>query len=181
MSRRAEHFVIQQPHQDFVLDGVRVAGPVNNRMGESGRKRPRWLSLALYRSLGGMYVVDRTAHSIVAHEKDAPCVAEGKARDRGIVVPVAELPDEVLPCNKAESPWRRCCYPDLTWGVARMEQDLVTVFQSEDPAVIIKWLHTAHHSAGGTTDAASRPVCQLLEQAARRDPAFRIHPVVRIA
>ena len=175
------HFVVAMPHHNYEFDGKRIAGPVNNRQSDSGWLRPRWLYLRLMRTNGGVYVVERVAHSVVAHEPDAPCVAEGKAQERGKVVPVAMLPDDVVPCHQATGPGRRRCHPDLTAGDVRLEQPIVTVFRSPDPADIIRWLTEANHSKGGTSDMMSRPVAALLDEARRKDQAFRIHPVVKIA
>jgi hypothetical protein len=173
------HFVLAMPHHDYEFDGKRIAGPHENRLSDSGWKRPRWLYLRLLRSDAGMYFVERIAHSVVAHEVDAPCVAEGKASERGEIVPVTMLPDDVVPCYRVGG--RRFCHPDLASGDVRLEQPLVTIFRSEDPADIIRWLTEAHHSKGGTSDMESRPVAALLEEARRKDQAFRIHPVRRIA
>jgi hypothetical protein len=175
------HFVISMPHQDFVFDGKRIAGPVDNRMGDSGRLRPRWLKLTLLRTNGGLYVVERIAESRVVHEEGAPCVAEGKAGERGVVMAAGDLPGDAIPCNEAESRGRRCCYPDLTAGRVRLEQPRVTVFKSPLPADVIRWLSEANYKAGGTSDMMSRPVAALLEQARRKDRAFRIHPVIQLA
>jgi hypothetical protein len=175
------HFVLTLPHQSYKFDGERIAGPVDNRKSDSGWMRPRWLYLRLLRSDGGMYFVERIARSVVAHEVGAPCVAAGKASERGLVVPVAMLPDDVVACDKVTGPGRRRCHPDLTRGDVRLEQPIVTIFRSDDPADIIRWLTEAHHSKGGTSDMESRPVGKLLEEARRNDEAFRIHPVRRIA
>lgn len=175
------HFVIDQPHQGFEFDGKRVAGPVSTRLGDSGRLRPRWVEMIIYRTRGGVYVVDRTAHSRVAHEEGAPCVPASKVHERGIVLPAAELPDGVVACNVAEPASRRRCYPDLTTGKVRLEQPVVTVFRSSEPADVIRWLYQANYKAGGTSEQASRPVTELLDEARRKDRAFRIHPVVTIA
>jgi hypothetical protein len=175
------HFLLPLPHHSYEFDGRRVAGPVDNRKSDSGWMRPRWLYLRLLRSDAGVYFVERVAHSVVAHEVDAPCVAEGKANERGEIVPVAMLPDDVVSCDRAPGPSKRRCHPDLTAGDVRLEQPLVTIFRSEDPADIIRWLTEAHHSKGGTSDMESRPVGKLLEEARRKDQAFRIHPVRRIA
>jgi hypothetical protein len=175
------HFVLAMPHHDYEFDGRRVAGPVNNRLSDSGWKRPRWLYLRLLRTDAGVYVVERIAHSVVAHEPDAPCVAPGKAAERGEIVPVAMLPEDVVSCFQAAGPGRRRCHPDLTSGDVRLEQPIVTVFRSSDPADVIRWLTEANHSKGGTSDMQSRPVKELLDEARRKDQAFRIHPVRWIA
>jgi hypothetical protein len=174
-------FTIPMPHHTYEFEGKRIAGPVENRLSDSGWLRPRWLYLRILRSEAGMYVVERIAHSRVAHELGAPCVAQGKADERGVVMPVAELPDDVVACDKAPGPGKRRCHPDLTAGLARLEQPIVTVFRSTDPADVIRWLTEANHSAGGTSDMMSRPVTALLEEAARKDRGFRIHPVTHIA
>lgn len=175
------HFVVPMPHHDYEFDGKRIAGPVDNRLNDSGSYRPRWLYLRILRSDGGMYVVERIARSVVVHEENAPCVAPGKAPDRGIVMPATELPADVVACDKAPGPQRRRCHPDLTRGLVRMEQPIVTVFRSADAADVIRWLTEANHSAGGTSDMMSRPVKALLDEARRKDQAFRVHPVRRIA
>lgn len=175
------HFLLPLPHHSYEFDGRRVAGPVDNRKSDSGWMRPRWLYLRLLRSDAGVYFVERVAHSVVAHEVDAPCVAEGKANDRGEIVPVAMLPDDVVSCYQAAGPGRRRCNPDLAAGDVRLEQPIVTVFRSDDPADIIRWLTEANHSKGGTSDMQSRPVRELLDEARRKDKAFRIHPVIKIA
>lgn len=173
------HFVLPMPHHDYEFDGKRIAGPVDNRRNDSGSLRPRWLYLRLLRSDAGMYFVERIAHSVVAHEVSAPCIAEGKASERGEVVPVAMLPDDVVPCYRVGG--RRFCHPNLARGDVRLEQPIVTIFRSDDPAHVIRWLTEANYKAGGTSDMMSRPVTALLEEARRKDQAFRIHPVRRIA
>lgn len=174
-------FIVPMPHHDYVIDGKRIAGPRDNRLNDSGRLRPRWVTFRIIRSNEGIYVVERVAHSVVVHEEDAPCVALGKASERGKVMPVRELPADAVPCNRAEIRGRRSCHPDLTTGEVRLEQPIVTVFRSADAADVIRWLTEANHSRGGTSDMMSRPVEALLDEARRKDQAFRIHPVVQIA
>lgn len=174
-------FTISMPHHDYEVDGALIAS-TDNRLNDSGSLRPRWVWFRILRSDAGMYVVERVAHSIVVHEVDAPCVAKGKAHERGKVVPAAMLPADVRPCYQTPSRGPRSrCHPDLTRGDVRLEQPLVTVFKSTDAADVKRWLTEANHSAGGTSDMLSRPVETLLEEAARNDPAFRVHAVRRIA
>jgi hypothetical protein len=175
------HYAVVMPHQTFEFDGKRIAGPVSTRLGDSGWQRPRWVEMIIYRTRGGMYVVDRTMHTVVAHEENAPCVPAGKAGEKGLVVPVSQLPADVVACNVAGPASRGRCYPDLSRGVARLEQPQVTVFKSVEAADVIRWLSAANYKAGGTSDMMSRPVAALLEQAQRKDRNFRIHPVITIA
>lgn len=176
------HHVVSMPHQDFAFDAQWGTGPIHNRMGDSGRLRPRWLSLELFKTKGRTYVLVRIAHSVVVHEEHAPCVVEGKAAERGKVVPVAQVPQDYMPCHRAELASRRRCYPDMTGRLVRMEQDKTTVFRSQDPAQIIAWLSEAkRRDGGGTSDMQSRPMERLLELARTKDRAFRIHPVVHVA
>src|ERR1700753_1384047 len=110
------HLMRTLPDQSYKFDGERIAGPVDNRKSDSGWMRPRWLYLRLLRSDGGMYFVERIAHSVVAHEVDAPCVAKGKASERGLVVPVTMLPDDAVACAAVAGAGRRRCHPGPTPG-----------------------------------------------------------------
>jgi len=170
------------PHLDFEFDAQWTTEVIDNRMGDSGRMRPRWLSLELFKTKGRMYVLVRIAHSVVVHERNAPCVAAGKAPERGKLIPVSEVPADHMPCYRAETVGRRRCYPDLGAGFVRLEQDKPTVFRSPDAAQIIAWLSEAkRRDGGGSSDMQSRPMEALLERARVKDRAFRIHPVVHVA
>lgn len=178
------HFVIPLPHQSFEFEGKMIvpAEVTSNRLADSGRLRPRWVQMSLFRTKGHTYVLVREACSVVVHEENAPCVPAGKADERGKVVEVSELPPDAVPCARAELRGRRCCHPDLAGSApVRLEQTATTVFRSPEPAEVIKWMSEASHRDGGVSDRQSRPMKALLDAAARKDSAFRVHPVVRIA
>lgn len=181
------HFVIEDSAQAFEFDGVRLAGPVSSRLSpRTGLPRPRWLVMTLYRTQGGVYVLYRVNRSVVFHELEHPCDRSGKAAPHWKQVPVEKLPPGAVPCSRAVASGRRCCYPDLgdaTVTVVLAEQPYYTIDRLPDPAAVIRRLSEAKHRRSGfISDVVSRPMQELLAQAAENDPGFRgPKPVTRIA
>jgi hypothetical protein len=180
------HFRIEDSRQGYEFDGELIADVDTRQLGvKDFMDRPRYLRLQLYRTDSGSYVVWRTNGSRVFHDPGATC-ARGEQRNP------EDLPESAVPCNEAPvRSGRPVCYPRLDQYAAlkrpvMLETNQYTVGQCPDAGTTIKWLTTAHHRSGPTTHVVSRPVEELLRQAAQVDPAFRQDgsqpkPTVKIA
>lgn len=140
----------------------------------------RWAEFRIYRHAEGGYVLHRAGRSVVYHRADTTCRTAGGTAP-GIPATVAGLPDDATPCEKCQPSWPLDLEDDEP---VRMETDRNTVDRCQTAADVVDALtRFRQRGTGKKIVKVSEPVAELLELAARADPAFADvpPPVERIA
>lgn len=172
----------------YEFEAERIAGPVSTRLDPKDRQRARWMEASIYRKPDNTYIFSQVSISTVWHLADGA----GHVR-KPEVVSRDELPGKVVYCGvlpardgrehcppmTLEESRDRASVPDLV--VIERDQHRVWVCPDRD-AVIARMTVANHRSDGARSAAVSRPMGELLDQAALNDPAFRqaAKPVVRL-
>lgn len=121
---------------------------------------PRWTTMEVYRTTSGRYVYYRVGHSLIYHALGTECRS-------GTRIDPQDLPDFADPCER--------CHPPLDPTEAvKMEVPLRTSYVCDDVTDVIRALVKVRNG----TATLSRPAQRLLDDAARRDPAFQNYQVV---
>lgn len=149
-------FVVQDGFRRITFDGDLLA------KASSERPQPRrWTDLALYRTAGGTYILEKVGSSRVTHVRDCPDVVEDLPRFQEVYP--GEDPDD------PEFEYHSCVpevfvFPDLL-----VEKDRYWAQISENPTSVIKSLmRYRDHSRW-----LPRLSMQLLERASELDPEIR--------
>jgi hypothetical protein len=169
----------------YEFEGVRIAGPVSTRLDPMGRQRARWMEATLWRKPDDTYVFEQVSISTVWH------LPGGDAHVRKPAWTAREdLPDRAVYCGVLPARGRGQCPPmSLEESRRRIPDEVVTeevqrrVWTCPDRDSVIARMTVAHHKGDGARSAAtSRPMQDLLDEAAENDPAFRQagKPVVQI-
>lgn len=131
--------------------------------------QPRWSEFYLYHLDDGRWLIHRIGKSVIYHtlEPDHRTATGGLPGET--VGTVDDLPDDAEPCD--------ICRPEDPDYLAdgqqiRIETDRHKVDIAATPAEVTEILVTNRRREGGTTITMSRPVRDLLTQAARRYPEF---------
>ena len=164
----------------YEFSGKRIAGPVSTRLDDKGRQRARWMEAELYRKPDDTYVLVQASLSTVWHElagaghvrKPVPATREEiAAMDRPVycgVLPPRDGREHCPLVTLAES--RGMTVP----GSVIAEDTQRRVWHFPDHLAVIRRVAVARRRGDGTESAAvSRPMRELLRQAAENDPAFR--------
>lgn len=134
--------------------------------------RERWMELRIYRldpGQEGKYLAWRVAKSYIYHTGDTACRTRSGAKP-GRLGTVANLPDDAEPCDECNP-----LFPDeLPDDVrVRVEVDRNTINRADSAQQLVDALtHYRDRASGQWVVRVSEPVEYVIEQAARRDPAF---------
>lgn len=170
----------------YEFEGERIAGPVSTRLDPRGRQRARWMEASLYRKPDNTYVFVQASISTVWHQPAGTAHVK-----KPVTVTADRLPDKAVYCGVLLSrPGREQCPPMSLEESRHRIPDVVIaedvqrrVWTCPDRDAVIARMTVAHHRGDGARSAAvSGPMRELLEAAAKHDPAFRTEdkPVVRL-
>lgn len=145
-----------------IKDGLRTIQFEGSLLGESSSHHAgsyRWIEFALYRTVGGTYVLSRVGRSLVFHAPSCPLASKYGLHE----VAVDELRVNATPCPE--------CVPDFSVPVVFPETDRTWALVSEDAADIVDALYKWDGNTKYLTKVAER----LLKQASDNDPDINMN------
>ena len=149
-------FIVQDGFRRITFDGDLLA--------RASSKRPgvwRWTDLALYRTTGGTYILEKIGASRVTHTRDCPEVVEDLPRFQEVYP--GEDPDD------SEFEYHDCVPDVYDFPSLLVEKDRHWAQISEDPVSVIKSLMRYRANSRWLP----RTSTQLLERAAELDAGVR--------
>jgi len=131
------------------------------------------MDMELWLLTSGSWLIYRSARSIIYHTEPTTCTLRNGLQ-RGETATVNDLPDDADPCEYCEPPW-----PEELADIQKIRYEFPrqSVKQARTPADVITKLTTARDRGGVTNIIWSKPVQDLLDQAAERFPEFGIRNI----
>lgn len=136
--------------------------------GDSKWKRPRWLTLDLYRKADGTYILHRTGYSVVYHDPDGCEGGEGMTLSE-----LLEVTSEGVPCEKCSPMPFDAVKLAIERGrgseIILLERIYYKVIEAATVPELVKALEFVPKTSSTGTPVISRPGQELLLRAAEHD------------